>query len=508
MLLFAQNTAKAPGPPSRRIVLSTLATSQQPQFAAFPEYGNPLVKGIAFLAAGSTQDAVAGISGAITGTQPPTLKYGINGAQFTFVTTSVRVSSISYQASQAPVDIFGLGNPGTVHMLIRATAFNCGLLGKSDQNTSAGWVLGLNASGQLDFHLTGAANSAITSSASVPLNTFCLISVVQTTTTAGDGTAVFYINGIPAGVSGTSFPNSSGHTTDAPWPLTIGSAKYQFPTDFNGDIAFVSMHKRGHAAFEVAAVAANPWQLFKATVRSLFTNSPLYPSRGIFLESFTKTAQPQYPAQIDPSLRAGLWFAYHPPVSLVRAIEGLYPAGSNSTPAKILGLKGVSGGFNGAQYVLFNGTNAAPISGGLSILIVCRYTTNPSAGGAVVIDRGRSNTSSGLTLQLYNTGTTPTNKLLTGYYKQGVGADQPYDALYVDGIPTANNTFLTNLSQYYTIAFRLDAVGSDAASIALGASVFYNEFLTGDVALAFVWDAKLSNATLQNLSANPWQVFK
>ena len=53
-------------------------------------------------------------------------------------------------------------------------------------------------------------------------------------------------------------------------------------------------------AKEITDLSANPWQLFKPQAANLFTNSPLYPSKGVKVAgNLVRTSQPQFAAQVN-----------------------------------------------------------------------------------------------------------------------------------------------------------------------------------------------------------------
>ena len=158
-----------------------------------------------------------------------------------------------------------LGNvQATFHIYFKNTVLNGSsavLVSKSDNNTDKGWNLYLY-NGYLSFVVidTGADFRWYVASAPIPLNTWTLVSMVFDGTATGEDSMssyTVYINGVAQTLTNTE-AGTSGSTSDASIPFTIGYSEYGPVYGFAGSVAYTCAVRSVQTADQIAALAANP----------------------------------------------------------------------------------------------------------------------------------------------------------------------------------------------------------------------------------------------------------
>lgn len=209
-------------------------------------------------------------------------------------------------------------------------------------------------------------------------------------------------------------------------------------------------------------------------------------------------SQPQYAAPIAPEFVKGLVFAYNPAVGVLYAGSRKVFTG---TSGKSVLPQGVAASFNGSSDTIDISNTSGAFSNGITILVVGRRTA--ASGIQPLISRDSGSPAGGFELALYNS--FGAGALI---YSSQNGFNN-FDLGFVNGTQDSlNGTYATTTGTVYAITAQINSLASHGSiNLTLGSMQGGARFLTGDIALAAVWDGKLSADAMRRLSIDSQRLF-
>jgi hypothetical protein len=327
----------------------------------------------------------------------------------------------------------------------------------------------------------------------------------------GDSLA-YYRDGIRYGggegfTSGTYTTLRIGNTQDVSGPVRYATA----------DVALGLFFNRPLSAAEVWSISQNPWQVFQAPQKKIFTfpaidvtTRPIgdvsLPNNKIFRRPVTLAQQPQTPPQID----------WGNPITkgLLDWQSGSYLNGFTpvNAPTDKASPRGIAKVFSGAstQYLIKSlPTTISTL--GTTIVAVARNTT--TSGSRQIAGFGSASQQYYVGIEFYVNG-------ISWVKGRTPGATQTSSYASLDqnwhvNIGTISST--TGLTRFYR----------DGIEGLTGAAENYNhslmdrlmigagnwggtilDYLTGEIALVLFFRRELTSSEIRSISENPWQVFK
>ena len=250
----------------------------QPQSGTRVNWSSPLTRSLTFLTDSDFKDLVTNTYPVLSGATPPTKILNEKGKGYTFSGTNTNTGYLNYGPDVARTLLTGAGT-FLIMLNISDVSVNQSIAGKSDTNSSQGWILECVSGGLLRSKLVASGNNPQIDSVSGALvsGKWHVIAITFDGNVPLIGGAQgyrMYIDGIDA----TAAINAGvgTHDSNATQPFTIG-AMINYPDsaarDFNGKINLSAGWDRKLNSDEIKSLSDNPWQLF-ATSGSKFTLQP------------------------------------------------------------------------------------------------------------------------------------------------------------------------------------------------------------------------------------------
>ena len=490
---------------SRRIQAAPVARTSQPQGLVRVDQSNALSANIEFLyVGGSLVDAAKGRIGSIIGT--PGNRVGASGLTLAYDGSS-RAIQFPRDARLEPASGF------TAWMYIYVPAYTpastnddifCKTYGNNGSAPYISWSIG-NASSDgggtsTNFKLAFAINGSL-----VTTQMTCPVGMHIVGVTYDGSNIVGYVDNAQATSLGA--PGSVTYDTTSSGNLILGgSSGASVNKDFRGDIYAAGFHSRVFSLRDFQVLSANPWQLFTPIQREIFTNSPLYPSKRIVVQSPTRTTQPQGLARINPAfVGLGLNYVFLPSAStfIEVAKSAAISAASGLAPTVTVAGRAISNG--GSGYVSVQGLNQSQVFSRIAVI-----TPNTTGANATISDstNGVSGTNSGAQWHITNSEITidkRNNNNLLNSTGAGIAAGKTsivgvtYDGavarLYADGRLVGERAVVDTFALGGTGLLMNDGNGLQFP-------------FDGAMALHVDFFQALSVDLMKSLTANPWQVFK
>jgi len=247
------------------VLLRNTRTSQPPQLVEI-DRANPLGKDIAF-ACLPTGSAPALAGSVALGNGPRGKHWLFPNATSTTATVNFGAAAAVDVLSQSPGWAMFVFNPGDSAQWSGSANF---IANKSDANVTTGWTLYHSYFGvvTLKFVNASANKSVVTTSGAITSQKWCvLIYDHGGSTTAADGSRIF-VDGVDR--TSSSGTGSGAHPTDAALPLQLGLGPYGAVNSSVGQFALAAFGRKRLSAQEIAALTANPWQIFAPTSRKIW----------------------------------------------------------------------------------------------------------------------------------------------------------------------------------------------------------------------------------------------
>ena len=240
-------------------------TNQPPQLVDI-DRGHPLGKDVAFacLPTGSAPSLAGSVA---LGNGPRGKHWLFPNAPSTTATVNFGAAAAVDVLSQSPGWAMVVFNPGDSAQWSGAANF---IANKSDANVTTGWTLYHSSVGVVTLKLVNASanKSVVTTSGAITSRKWCvLIYDHGGSTTAADGSRIF-VDGVDR--TSSSGTGTGAHPTDAAWPLQLGLGPYGAVNSSVGQFALAAFGRKRLSAQEIAALTANPWQIFAPTSRKIW----------------------------------------------------------------------------------------------------------------------------------------------------------------------------------------------------------------------------------------------
>ena len=478
---------------SRRI-LQTLATqSAQPQYPAPIDRSNSITQGLGLLVSPSFGDALSGNRLVINGGF--SVGAGVSGIAAIGPATQIPGYVACDQVTPMPVN-----GDYTVMLYASATGSTSGLnthiFEVSGTLTTTSFQIG---GASVAAFIDGNAATAVAGDFTKPTafiatrvgNQITLYANKISGASSVTGTRTGTITGITFGVNrlGNNNPNPTVGYLAAAWNRALSFA-------------------------EISALSDNPWQLFQAPRRNLFTNAPANTSlRRIqqkLLKKFAK--QPQYATQVDsksaPNFAVGV--VGNNLYDFVNNVQALIAGTTTFTPT----VDRIDAVFNGTatSYALLYGpASAYDILGPLTLMWV--GSISDVAANNILISRAYNNgaTNNPFELRLNPGGVIQllrSNAVGYAYVTASNTAPVNTPLVIIAQADSAGTQFIINgLYSNAGVTLPYPSAAGSNQPLSLGRRDDGN-YSTNHTALAVGWPRILSRKEVDDLTANPWQVFQ
>jgi hypothetical protein len=414
---------------------------------------------------------------------------------------------------------FNYSGPFTIFVMVKRTATQSsnydGIFVKLDGVAAGSFGVLVDPSGSpyVQYTPSGTQYNTVLSLSQLILNQWTFL----IGTCDGTTLSLFRDGSLFSAVACSGFPG----TNTSPLKLGARSASNCMPME----IAFAGMGRGALSAAAAREFSANPWQVFQGQPRNIFTDSPLFPSKAILLDTPSRTTQPKQSPNVNWSnaITAGLAFAYTPGAGGISPdnVHNYLPYQNSSVNLTVGSFGAGIIPVTGTSWIGYTSVADLNVAGAITIIALCR--PSQLTADSAVVSKNASNGGGGDTAP-YIFGTSAIGGLSFGRTSVGFRVWQSTSTMvvgkdYVIGVSGAADIsvppafYVSGIRDATAPVSQYGGGGSGASNgnndpVRVGNRGDNATPFNGSIYAVFVWNRQLSNAEHASLAANPWQVFK